>query len=110
MLPTIPGQPGGPPHLHYRSVNISQYESIPVNISQYQSISVNISQYQSISVNISQYQSVGQSWSVCLLQKYGGREYVGGVGLQNQEFSFAPPFEGNNFSQIVRFVGVLWSD
>ena len=52
----------------------------------------------------SQYQSVGQSWSVCLLQKYGGREYVGGVGLQNQEFSFAPPYEGNNFTEIVRFL------
>ena len=67
-------------------------------------VPVNISQYQSISVNDSQYQSVGQSWSVCLLQKYGGREYVGGVGLQNQEFSFAPPYEGNNFTEIVRFV------
>ena len=48
--------------------------------------------------------------AVNMWQKYGEREYFGGVGLQNQEFSFAPPFEGNNFSQIVRFVGVLWSD
>ena len=37
-----------------------------------------------------------------MLQKYGGREYFAGVGLQNQEYSFAPPYEGNNFTQLVR--------